>query len=49
MSVQITASTALVKALKRAQKFQKDHGDLYLAVDSLLLGILEDSQVRTHF
>jgi hypothetical protein len=47
--VQITASTAFIKALKRAQNFQKEQGDTYLAVDSLILGLLEDSQVRKVF
>ncbi|KAL5990099.1 Chaperone protein ClpB1 [Asimina triloba] len=42
---QVPASTSLIKAIRRAQSSQKDRGDTHLAVDLLILGILEDSQI----
>ncbi|KAG7955036.1 hypothetical protein I3843_11G050500 [Carya illinoinensis] len=42
---EIPASTSLIKAIRRAQAAQKARGDTHLAVDSLILGILEDSQI----
>ncbi|MCO5605687.1 hypothetical protein L7F22_059871 [Adiantum nelumboides] len=39
------ANTALVKCIRRAQSTQKKRGDSHLAVDQLLLGLLEDSQI----
>lgn len=42
---EIPASTSLIKALRRAQSSQKQHGDTHLAVDQLILGILEDAQI----
>ena len=41
----VLASTALIKAIRRAQSAQKKRGDSHLAVDQLLLGLLEDSQI----
>ena len=38
----VPASTALIKAIRRAQSAQKKRGDSHLAVDQLLLGLLED-------
>lgn len=42
---EIPASTSLIKAIRRAQSAQKSRGDTHLAVDQLLLGLLEDSQI----
>ncbi|PRQ16313.1 putative ClpA/B family, P-loop containing nucleoside triphosphate hydrolase [Rosa chinensis] len=42
---QVPASTTLIKAIRRAQSAQKDRGDTHLAVDQLILGLLEDSQI----
>ncbi|XP_057421328.1 chaperone protein ClpB1 [Lotus japonicus] len=42
---EIPASTTLIKAIRRAQAAQKSRGDTHLAVDQLILGILEDSQI----
>ncbi|KAK8938100.1 Chaperone protein ClpB1 [Platanthera guangdongensis] len=42
---EIPASTSLIKAFRRAQSSQKQHGDTHLAVDQLILGILEDAQI----
>ncbi|MCO5557431.1 hypothetical protein L7F22_010995 [Adiantum nelumboides] len=39
------ANTALVKCIRRAQSAQKKRSDSHLAVDQLLLGLLEDSQI----
>ncbi|KAK7411351.1 hypothetical protein VNO78_02784 [Psophocarpus tetragonolobus] len=41
----VPASTALIKVIRRAQSLQKTRGDTHLAVDQLVLGLLEDSQV----
>lgn len=41
----VPASTALVKVIRRAQSAQKARGDSHLAVDQLLVGLLEDPQV----
>jgi ATP-dependent Clp protease ATP-binding subunit ClpB len=41
----IPASTSLIKAVRRAQSAQKSRGDSHLAVDQLLIGLLEDSQI----
>eukprot|EP00250_Pteridium_aquilinum_P030298 c4103_g1_i1 orf=123-1355(+) len=38
-------NTALIKCLRRAQSSQKNHGDSHLAVDQLILALLEDSQI----
>lgn len=43
---EIPASTSLIKVIRRAQSLQKSHGDTHLAVDQLILGLLEDSQVQ---
>eukprot|EP00850_Spirogloea_muscicola_P008333 SM000044S15980 [mRNA] locus=s44:380715:385844:- [translate_table: standard] len=43
---QVTASSALLKAIRHAQGQQKKRGDSHLAVDLLLSAILEDSQVE---
>eukprot|EP00250_Pteridium_aquilinum_P014204 c21844_g1_i1 orf=343-3063(-) len=40
------ANTALIKCIRRAQSAQKKRGDSHLAVDQLLLGLLEDSQIN---
>lgn len=42
---EIPASTTLIKAIRRAQAAQKSRGDTHLAVDQLILGLLEDSQI----
>lgn len=42
---QVPANTALVKCLRRSQTAQKKTGDTHLAVDHLILGLLEDSQI----
>ncbi|XAR65527.1 hypothetical protein NMG60_11009678 [Bertholletia excelsa] len=42
---EIPASTTLIKAIRRAQSSQKARGDTHLAVDQLILGLLEDSQI----
>ncbi|MBA0637307.1 hypothetical protein Godav_024503 [Gossypium davidsonii] len=42
---QVPASSSLVKAIRRAQATQKSRGDSHLAVDQLILGLLEDSQI----
>ncbi|KAG5046440.1 hypothetical protein JHK86_015846 [Glycine max] len=42
---EVPASNALVKAIRRAQTLQKKRGDTHLAVDQLILGLLEDSQI----
>lgn len=42
---EIPASTTLIKAIRRAQSLQKSRGDTHLAVDQLILGLLEDSQI----
>ncbi|XP_010537384.1 PREDICTED: chaperone protein ClpB1 [Tarenaya hassleriana] len=41
----IPASTSLIKVIRRAQAAQKSRGDSHLAVDQLILGLLEDSQI----
>ncbi|GMI95243.1 heat shock protein 101 [Hibiscus trionum] len=42
---EIPASTSLIKVIRRAQAAQKVHGDTYLAVDQLIIGLLDDSQI----
>ncbi|XAR63790.1 hypothetical protein NMG60_11023873 [Bertholletia excelsa] len=42
---EIPASTTLIKVMRRAQSSQKSRGDSHLAVDQLILGLLEDSQI----
>lgn len=42
---EVPASTSLIKAVRRAQSLQKSRGDSHLAVDHLILGLLEDSQI----
>jgi len=42
---EIPASTTLIKVIRRAQSSQKSRGDTHLAVDQLILGLLEDSQI----
>ncbi|KAL7606074.1 hypothetical protein Lser_V15G18653 [Lactuca serriola] len=42
---EVPASTSLIKTIRRAQSLQKSRGDTHLAVDQLILGILEDSQI----
>lgn len=43
---EIPASTSLIKVIRRAQSLQKSRGDTHLAVDQLILGLLEDSQIQ---
>ncbi|EPS73730.1 hypothetical protein M569_01026, partial [Genlisea aurea] len=43
----IPASTSLIKVIRRAQSLQKSRGDSHLAVDQLILGLLEDSQIQS--
>ncbi|XP_009402827.2 chaperone protein ClpB1 isoform X1 [Musa acuminata AAA Group] len=42
---EVPASTSLIKVIRRAQSSQKSRGDSHLAVDQLILGILEDHQI----
>ncbi|KAG0459555.1 hypothetical protein HPP92_022683 [Vanilla planifolia] len=42
---EIPASTSLIKVIRRAQSSQKQRGDTHLAVDLLILGLIEDSQI----
>ncbi|RVW58476.1 Chaperone protein ClpB1 [Vitis vinifera] len=42
---EIPVSTTLIKVVRRAQSSQKSRGDTHLAVDQLILGLLEDSQI----
>lgn len=42
---EIPASSSLIKVFRRAQAAQKTLGDTHLAVDQLILGLLEDSQI----
>uniref|UniRef100_A0A5B7B2G0 Chaperone protein ClpB1 n=1 Tax=Davidia involucrata TaxID=16924 RepID=A0A5B7B2G0_DAVIN len=42
---EIPASTTLIKVIRRAQSAQKSRGDTHLAVDQLILGLLEDTQI----
>ncbi|KAJ6823980.1 chaperone protein ClpB1-like [Iris pallida] len=42
---EVPAATSLIKVLRRAQSSQKSRGDSHLAVDSIILGLLEDPQV----
>ncbi|KAK9198721.1 hypothetical protein WN944_013907 [Citrus x changshan-huyou] len=46
---EIPASTTLIKVIRRAQAAQKARGDTHLAVDQLILGLLEDSQIGDLF
>ncbi|KAG6484737.1 chaperone protein ClpB1-like [Zingiber officinale] len=41
----IPPSTSLMKVIRRAQSSMKSRGDSHLAVDQLILGLLEDSQI----
>eukprot|EP00250_Pteridium_aquilinum_P008509 c18003_g1_i1 orf=462-1382(+) len=41
----VPANIALVKCIRRAQAAQKKRGDSHLAVDQLILALLEDSQI----
>ncbi|WOL11102.1 hypothetical protein Cni_G19863 [Canna indica] len=42
---EVPASTSLIKVIRRAQSSQKSRGDSHLAVDQLILGLIEDSQI----
>ncbi|XP_048443436.1 chaperone protein ClpB1-like [Pyrus x bretschneideri] len=42
---EILASSSLIKVIRRAQSAQKTRGDTHLAVDQLILGLLEDSKI----
>ncbi|KAF8037418.1 hypothetical protein BT93_B0349 [Corymbia citriodora subsp. variegata] len=42
----VPASSSLIKAIRQAQAAQKARGDFHLAVDQLILGLLEDSHIR---
>ncbi|KAL6549335.1 Chaperone protein ClpB1 [Orobanche hederae] len=46
---EIPASTSLIKVIRRAQSMQKACGDTHLAVDQLILGLLEDPQIQDLF
>ena len=39
------ANNALIKCIRKAQSTQKGRGDSHLAVDQLILALLEDSQI----
>ncbi|KAG0591672.1 hypothetical protein KC19_1G191900 [Ceratodon purpureus] len=39
------ANSALIKCIRTAQKLQKSRGDSHLAVDQLIIALLEDSQI----
>ncbi|GKA91899.1 chaperone protein ClpB1 [Tanacetum coccineum] len=41
----IPASNSLITVIRNAQKSQKKSGDTHLAVDQLILGLLQDSQI----
>ncbi|GER27153.1 chaperone clpb [Striga asiatica] len=43
---EIPPSTSLIKVIHRAQSHQKSRGDSHLAVDQLILGLVEDSQIQ---
>ncbi|CAK7322807.1 unnamed protein product [Dovyalis caffra] len=43
---EVPPSTSLIKVIRRAQALQKSRGDSYLAVDQMILGLLEDSHIR---
>ncbi|CAF2182006.1 unnamed protein product [Brassica napus] len=42
----IPASSSLIKVIRRAHSAQKSRGDTHLAVDQILIGLLEDSQIK---
>lgn len=42
----VPPSTSLIKVIRRAQALQKSRGDSYLAVDQMILGVIEDSQIK---
>ncbi|THU63542.1 hypothetical protein C4D60_Mb01t16880 [Musa balbisiana] len=42
---EVPAATSLIKVIRRAQSSQKSRGDSHLAVDQLILGLLEDHQI----
>ncbi|KAJ1688048.1 hypothetical protein LUZ63_019438 [Rhynchospora breviuscula] len=42
---EVPASTSLIKVIRRAQSSQKSRGDSHLAVDQVILGLIEDSQI----
>ncbi|KAK1265994.1 Chaperone protein ClpB1 [Acorus gramineus] len=42
---EVPPSTSLIKAIRRAQSSQKTRKDTHLAVDQLILGLLEDAQI----
>lgn len=42
---QVPPSTSFIKVVRRGQSSQKSRGDSHLAVDQLILGLLEDSQI----
>ncbi|KAL3748581.1 hypothetical protein ACJRO7_009765 [Eucalyptus globulus] len=42
----VPASPILIKVIRQAQAAQKARGDSHLAIDQLILGLLEDSQIR---
>jgi ATP-dependent Clp protease ATP-binding subunit ClpB len=46
---EVPGSTSLIKVIRRAQAAQKSRGDTHLAIDQLILGILEDSQIGDLF
>ncbi|CAL9048091.1 unnamed protein product [Musa banksii] len=42
---EVPTATSLIKVIRRAQSSQKSRGDSHLAVDQLILGLLEDPQI----
>lgn len=42
---EVPASNSLIKCIRRAQSSQKSRGDTHLAIDQVILGLLEDSQI----
>jgi len=41
----VPESSSIIKVIEKAQEAQKSRGDTHLAIDRLILGILEDSQI----
>lgn len=47
--VQFSAGTEIIKVFQRAHAVQQARGDAHLAVDQLILGLVEDSQIGDLF
>jgi ATP-dependent Clp protease ATP-binding subunit ClpB len=43
------ANNALIKCIRKAQSLQKSRGDSHLAVDQLILALLDDAQIADCF